>query len=63
VIENKWGPEYKVFSHENGLNFSKKDGIFPKIGVSPKKALHFLRGLLMQRILELSPNLPLIKKK
>jgi len=28
------------FSHENGLKFSKKAGIFPKIGVFPKKGLH-----------------------
>jgi len=31
VVENKWRPKYKVFSHENGLKFSEKVGIFPKM--------------------------------
>jgi len=29
---------------ENGLKFSKNVGIFPKIGVSPKKRSFFTRG-------------------
>jgi len=35
------------FSHENGLKFSKKIGIFPKIGVSRKKVFTFYAGLLI----------------
>jgi len=56
VIEAKWGPEYKVFSHENGLNFSKKVSIFPKFSVSPKLVFTFYAGFLMHRSLEVSPG-------
>jgi len=31
--------------HENGLKFSKKVGIFSKMGVSPKKVFSFYVGL------------------
>jgi len=41
VIKAKWGPENKVFSHENGPKFSEKVGIFQKMSIS-KKVLHFL---------------------
>jgi len=34
MIEKKWRPEYKVFSHENGLKSSINVAIFPKMGVS-----------------------------
>jgi len=37
MIKDKWDPEYKFLLHENDQKFSKKVGIFPKIGVSPKK--------------------------
>jgi len=46
VIKGKWGPEYKVFSYENGLKFSKKVSIFPKMGVFSIKGFYFLRGAL-----------------
>jgi len=64
VTEVKFGPEYKVFSHENGLKFSKKLCIFPKMNVSSKKVFTFYVELLMQRILEVNhgfcPMRPLI---
>jgi len=58
------------FSHENVLKFSEKVGIFPKIHVFQKKIFTFYAGLLMHRLIELSPwcmpsaprNPPLIKK-
>jgi len=46
VIKDTWRLEYIVFSHENGLKFSKKIGISPKISVTPEKGLHFLRDAL-----------------
>jgi len=44
----EWGPAgYKFISHKNVLTFSKKIGIFIKMGVSPKnKRLYFLRMAL-----------------
>jgi len=55
VIKAKWEPGYKVFSHENGLKFSKNVGIFPEMRVSlSKSSSHFYVGLLMQRSLKLS---------
>jgi len=46
VIKDKIGTKAQRFSYKNGLNFSEKVGIFPKIGVSPKQSLNFLRGAL-----------------
>jgi len=62
----------RVRSFENGRKFFKKVGIFPEMGVSPRKGLHFFyTGLLTQYFFELTPrcmpsgpsNQPLIKKK
>jgi len=50
------GLEYKVFSYENGLKFFKRVSIFPEIGVSPKKGLRFLHGLLDAVFLGVSPG-------
>jgi len=45
VIVDMWGLENKVFfSHENGLKFSQKVGIFQKMSVSPKKLYTFTWG-------------------
>jgi len=38
--------KYKAFSHERGLKFFKKIGIFPEMSVSFKRGLYFLRGAL-----------------
>jgi len=56
VNKENWVPEYKVFSHENGLEFSKRVGIFSKINVSLKKVFTFYVGLLMQLSLKVSPE-------
>jgi len=45
VIKAKWEPGYNAFSHENGLKFSKKIGIFLKMGFLKKK-----RSLLFTQI-------------
>jgi len=55
VIKDKWGPEYKHFSHENGRKFSKKLGIFPE-WLFLKNGIQFLRGFLMQRFVEINPE-------
>jgi len=56
-----------MFSHKNGLKFSKKVGIFPKMVVSPKKVFTFYARLLMQRSLEVCFGCmsipPLIKRR
>jgi len=45
MIKAKWESWYKLFSHENGLKCSKKVGIFPEIGISPKDVSSlFMRG-------------------
>jgi len=45
MIKAKRGPEYKDFSHENGLTFSEKIGIFQKYcSVSLINGVQFLRG-------------------
>jgi len=46
VIKAKREPGYIVFSHENERKFSKNIGIFPEVGISSKKDLHFLRRAL-----------------
>jgi len=51
LIEDKWRPKNRSnLSHENDLKFSKKVGIFPKMGFS-KKVFTYAK-LLMQRSLE-----------
>jgi len=49
VIKAMRGPGYNFFSHQNGLKFSLKVGIFPKMNVSPKKWSSLLTG---QRLIE-----------
>jgi len=52
AIKAKWGLGTNFFLHENGLKFSRKVGIFPKMVVSPKKVFTFFTRLLMQRFFE-----------
>jgi len=56
VITDKWGPEYKVVSPENGLKFSQKLGIFPKMSLFLKNGLNFYARFLMQHSIEVSPG-------
>jgi len=42
---DKWGHKYKFFT-QNGLKFSKKSCIFPKIGVFQKKSSLFILKVL-----------------
>jgi len=44
MIEDKLRPEYKVFSHENGLKCSKKVDIFSENGCFSKKRSSLLRS-------------------
>jgi len=48
-----WG-QVGIWVHENGLKFSKKVGIFPKMLL--QKGLHFYARLLMQRSFQVSPG-------
>jgi len=52
----KWRPVYKVFSHENGLKFSKKVAIFSKTDLLQTKVFTFYEVLLLQCFLEVSPT-------
>jgi len=40
------GTRKQSFSHEDGLKFSEKVGIFQKMSISPKKSSSFLHGSL-----------------
>jgi len=59
-----WG-QVEAWVHETDLKFSKKKGIFPKIGVSPKKVFIFTRdswcSVLLRRALGVRPVRPLTR--